>query len=141
MQNPLAPPAMQGISDPSDLGFVDVPFIYTYDIELTSNQLLANETVSIFAEADFAWRGLMFTADGSFSVQFQDGQGYFLSAGLILSTNIPNTPGDPWPVFPEVVYPANGRITLNIQDTSASANTGQIMFVGVNRYKISNAIG
>jgi len=136
MLNPLTPPAMQGISDVAPAGFVDVPFNYTYDNTLTANQVLNNEVVPIFTEADFAWRGLIFSADGLFSVQFQDGQGYYLSAGQMFSTNLPNNPGDPWPVFPEVLYPAGGRIYFNITDLSGDSNVLQLLFVGVNRYRI-----
>ncbi len=136
MNNPLAPPAVQGISDPSPEGFVDVPFNYTYDVVMTASQILNNEVVSIF-NADFIWRGLIISATGLFSVQFQDGYNYYLSTGQIFSTNMANTPGDPWPVFPEVFYPAGGRIYLNITELSAAQNTIQLLFVGVNRYKIA----
>lgn len=137
MRNPIAPPAVQGIDNSSPEGFVDVPFNYIYNNTLTALQVLNNEVVSIFTEADFAWRGLIFSATGLFSVQFQDGQGYFLSAGQMFSSNMPNTPGDPWPVFPEVLYPAGGRIFLNITDLSGNPNTIQLLFVGVNRYRIT----
>ena len=136
MLNPLSPPAVQGINDASPAGYIDVPFDYVYNQTLTANQLLNNEVVSIFTEADFAWRGLIFTATGLFSVQFQDGQGYYLSSGMVYSTNMPNTPGDPFPRFPEVVYPAGGRITLNIQELTGETNIVQLLFVGVNRYRI-----
>jgi len=137
MLNPNAPPGVQGIGDASPAGFVDVPFQYTYEIDLTASQLLTNEVVSIFTEADFAWRGLIFTADGTFSIRFQDGQGYFISSGLVFSTNLPNTAGDPYPIFPEILYPAGGRIQFDILDTSDETNTGQLLFVGVNRYRVA----
>jgi len=136
MLNPLSPPAIQGISDAAPEGFVDVPFHYIYNNTLTANQILNNEVVSIFTEADFAWRGLVFTADGLFSIQFQDGQGYYLSAGQMFSSNMPNTPGDPWPIFPEVLYPAGGRIFFNITDLSGASNVIQLLFMGVNRYRV-----
>lgn len=137
MRNPIAPPAVQGIDNSSPEGFVDVPFNYIYNNTLTALQVLNNEVVSIFTEADFAWRGLIFSATGLFSVQFQDGQGYFLSTVQMFSSNMANTPGDPWPVFPEVLYPAGGRIFLNITDLSNAPNTIQLLFVGVNRYRIT----
>ena len=137
MRNPIAPPAVQGIDNSSPEGFVDVPFNYIYNNTLTALQVLNNEVVSIFTEADFAWRGLIFSATGLFSVQFQDGQGYYLSAGQMFSSNMANTPGDPWPIFPEVLYPAGGRIYFNITDLSGNPNTIQLLFVGVNRYRIT----
>lgn len=137
MRNPIAPPAIQGFDYSSPEGFVDVPFNYVYNNTLTGLQVLNNETVPIFTEADFAWRGLIFSATGLFSIQFQDGQGYYLSAGQMFSSNMPNTPGDPWVVFPEVLYPAGGRIFMNITELSGASNTLQLLFVGVNRYSIS----
>ncbi len=138
MLNPLSPPAVQGINDASPQGYIDVPFDYVYNQTLSASQTLNNEVVSIFTEADFAWRGLIFTSTGLFSVQFQDGQGYYLSSGMVYSTNMPNTPGDPFPRFPEVVYPAGGRITLNITELTAGTNVVQLLFVGVNRYRIGS---
>jgi len=138
MQNPIAPPAPQGIAgDSLGIGYIEVPFNYTYNISLTASQLLQGQVVSIFTEADFVWRGLVFQSTGLFAVQFQDGQGYYLSSGLMYSTNLPNSPGDPFPMFPEVFYPAGGRIYLNIQDLSVATNTGQILFVGANRYQVA----
>lgn len=134
--NPLSPPAMQGIDPSAPPGYIDVPFSYVYNVVLTADQNLTNEVVSIFTEADFAWRGLIFTNTGLFSVRFQDGQGYYLSAGMIFSSNMPNTSGDPFPQFPEVLYPAGGRIQLDISDLSSAENTIQILFVGANRYRV-----
>lgn len=137
MLNAISPPALQGIDPSAPLGFIDQKFDYVYDVTLTANQTLFDEVVSIFPEADFAWRGLIFTAGGLFSVRFQDGQGYYLSSGLVFSSNLPNTAGDPFPWFPEVLYPANGRIQLDIRDDSGEENTIQIIFVGANRYRVA----
>lgn len=137
MLNPIAPPGLQGIGDASPSGYLDLSFEYVYNVTLTANQILNGEQVSIFTEADFAWRGLVFLSDGIFSVQFQDGQGYYISSGFVYSTNMPNTPGDPWPVFPEIVYPAGGRIYMNISDLSGSTNDIQLLFKGVNRYQLT----
>lgn len=141
MLNPIAPPAVQGIDGSGvDIGYVEIPFEYTYQINLSASQALLGQVVSIFTEADWVWRGLVFTSTGLFSVQFQDGQGYYLSSGLMYSTNLVNSPGDPWPYFPEVFYPAGGRIYFNITDLSVATNTGQILFVGANRYKVPGSL-
>ena len=137
MLNPISPPVYQGIDPTAPAGYVDVSFDYTYPINLTGNQLLNGQIVSIFTESDFVWRGLVFVSTGLFSVQFQDGQGYYLSSDLVYSTNMPNTAGDPWVRYPEVTYPAGGRIYLNILDLSGNPNTGQILFLGCNRYSLT----
>lgn len=141
MLNPLAAPAQNGVMNASPFNCMDQAGFYVYPIDLSANQLLSNQSVSILTEPDFLWRGLIFTSTGSFSVRFQDGQQYYLSNDLIQSANLPNTAGDPFPFFPEVFYPAGGKIVLDIEDTSDAPNTGQILFIGANRYKISKGVG
>ncbi len=135
--NPQAPLVINGMNDGSPLGFQDQSFDYTYDVVLTGNQFLHDQVVSIFTEADFAWRALVVNVNtGVFAVRFTDGQGYYLSSGLINSANLTGTPADPWIVFPETVYPAGGRIGIDIQDLSGAGNTIQLLFRGVNRYRL-----
>lgn len=133
MLNPIAPVSVQGIPPGSTL---DMSFAYPFSFSLTANQLLQGSVVSILTDADFLWRGLLFVSDGNFSVRFQDGQQYYLSPQMIYSTNLPNTAGDPFPIVPEVFYPAGGRITIDIQDLSGSTNTGQLLFIGANRFRL-----
>jgi len=137
MRNPLSPVAAQGVPIPED-GYMDVAYSYPFNFSLTANQLSLGNPVSIQTDADFAFRGLIFVSDGVFQVRLYDGQQYQLSAGFISSLCLPNTAGDPFPFVPEVFYPAGSRITIDIQDLSGDANTGQLLFVGVNRYRLGN---
>ncbi len=135
--NPQAPLVINGVNDASPMGFQDQSFDYVYDVVLSGNQVLNDQVVSIYTEADFAWRALIVNvATGTFKVRFTDGQGYYLSSGLIDSANLTSSPADPWIVFPEVVFPAGGRISIDITDTSGATNTIQLLFRGVNRYRL-----
>lgn len=136
MLNAIAPAGVQGVNDASPTGYLDASFSYPYNKVLTANQVALGETVSIFSEADFCFRALVFQSTGLFALRLQDGQGYYMQSGMVFSTNYPNNPGDPFPWLPEVVYPASGRIWIDIQDLSGSGNTIQILFVGANRYKV-----
>lgn len=136
MLNPISPVPFQGLGGEYDTYF-DQFFIYIYEQTLTANQVLNNEVTAIYEEAAFAWRALVFTNTGLFSTQIQDGQGYYISSDQIFSTNMPNTPGDPWPVHPEVVYPAGGRIFQNVTELSGDTNLIQMAFWGVNRYPLN----
>jgi len=136
MLNALAPVGVQGINDASPDGYYDASFSYVYNVALTASQVLIGQTVSIFSEADFCFRALLFQSTGLFGIRLQDGQGYYMDSGFVFSTNYPNNPGDPFPWLPEVVYPASGRIWIDIEDLSASGNTVQIVFVGANRWKV-----
>ena len=136
MLNALAPVGVQGINDASPDGYYDASFSYVYNVALTASQVLIGQTVSIFSEADFCFRALLFQSTGLFGIRLQDGQGNYMDSGFVFSTNYPNNPGDPFPWLPEVVYPASGRIWIDIEDLSASGNTVQIVFVGANRWKV-----
>ena len=92
---------------------------------------------SILTSADFLLRGLLFTTTGAFSLRLYDGNQYALSSDLIVSANLLGVAGDPFPMFPEIFYPAGGRITLDIADTSNAGNTGQIIFIGASRYHLN----
>lgn len=135
--NPQAPLVLNGLNDASPQGYQDQAFDYVYDVVLTANQVLNDQVVSIFTEADFAWRALVINVNtGVFAVRFTDGQGYYLSSGLINSGNLIASPADPWIVFPETLYPAGGRIGIDIQDLSGAQNTIELLFRGVNRYRL-----
>jgi len=134
--NPLAPPAMQGVGQSSLPDYMEMDFSYPYTFSLAANQVLLGQVVSVLIEADFLWRGLLFVSDGAFKVRFQDGSQYYTSPDFIYSANLPNTAGDPFPIFPEVFYPAGGRITIDIADLSNNTNTGQILFRVASRYSL-----
>jgi hypothetical protein len=134
--NPLAPPSVQGISNYLIPDYMEMDFGYPFTFSLSASQTQLGQVVSIIIEADFLLRGLIFTSDGSFKMRFQDGQQFYTSPDFIYSVNMPNTAGDPFPVWPEIFYPAGGRITIDIADLSAAPNTGQILFKGASRYKL-----
>lgn len=141
MLNPTAPVVVQGINvpDPRDVGYVDVGYAYPFDVTIPNAlQLLTNQATAILSNADFVWRGLIFVSTGSFSVRIYDGDQYALSPGLILSQNLTSTPGDPFPWFPEVWFPAGGKILIDIQDTSnVGGNIIELLFIGANRYRLN----
>lgn len=138
--NPYAPPAYNGMNNNPPAGYVDVEFEYVYDVTLTANQFLRDQTLPTTNDADFAWWAInVNAATGAFSVRFTDSQGYYLSNGQVLSANIQGDPSSPYPVFPEIIIPAGGRIGIDIQDLSGDSNTIEIGCRGVKRYKIAGA--
>ena len=136
--NPYAPPSYNGFNDAAPLGFVDVDFTYPYDVVLTGNQFLRDQSISTTNDADFSWRAIVIAySTGAFNVRFADSQGYYLSNGMIVSANILGDASSPYPIFPEILIPAGGRIGIDIQDTSGSGNTIELLFRGVKRYRIA----
>jgi hypothetical protein len=139
--NPFAPPAYNGLVGGYPVGYVDVDFTYVYDVALTANQALRDQSVPIMSDADFEWRALVLAAaTGAFSIRFSDSQGYYLSNGFLLSNNfLVATVPIPWPVSPGILFPGGGRIGIDINDLSAAPNTIQLTFRGVKRYRLPQA--
>ncbi len=136
--NPFAPPSYNGFNDNSPLGFIDVDFTYPYDVTLTANQFLRDQSISTTNDADFSWRATVIAfSTGAFNVRFADSQGYYLSNGMIVSANILGDAASPYPIVPEILIPAGGRIGIDIQDTSGSTNVIQLLCRGVKRYRIA----
>lgn len=138
LYNPYAPPAYNGLNDGSPQGFVDVDFSYVYDVTLSANQFLRDQSVSTTNDADFEWRGSVIAFNtGIFNVRFADSQGYYLSNGMIVSANILGDAASPFVIFPGILIPAGGRIGVDIQDTSGDPNTIELLFRGVKRYRVA----
>jgi hypothetical protein len=138
--NPNAPPAYTGLNNASPLDYLDVDFTYTYDVngnQLTANASLRDQSVSITNDADFIVRAMVLNySTGSFNIRISDSQGQYLSNGMIVSANLIGDAASPYPIFPELIIPAGGRIGIDIQDTSGNPNTVEILFRGVKRYRI-----
>ena len=138
--NPLAPVVYNGYPDDSPEGYVDVDFSYVYDTSpaLSANEARVNQAVSTMNDADFAIRAIYVSvATGSFAIRLSDSQGYYLSNGLVASGNLLGDAASPFPVWPEILIPASGRIGIDITDTSGAPNTVEIVFRGVKRYRIA----
>lgn len=136
--NPYAPPAYNGFNDAAPLGFVDVDFTYPYDVVLSASQFLRDQSISTTNDADFSWRAIVIAfSTGTFNVRFADSQGYYLSNGMIVSANILGDAASPYPIFPEILIPAGGRIGIDIQDTSGNPNTIELLCRGVKRFRIA----
>lgn len=137
--NPYAPPAYGGMGSANfPEGYVDVPFDYVYSQSLTANQMLRDQSVAVTTDADFVWRAVILANyTGAFVVRFSDSQGYYLSNGMLVYLNfIQRSVPIPYPMFPEIVIPAGGRIGIDIQDTSGAPNTVELNFRGVKRYRL-----
>lgn len=136
--NAYAPVGYAGINDASPEGYVDRKGDYFYDIALTANQALVGEQVNIDTDADFIWMGLVIVSEGNFNVRFYDASNYALSNAMTASGLYSIYGAQPSPINPVLPFPAGSKITLDITDTSGSSNTGQIMFVGMKRYRFGN---
>lgn len=134
--NPLSAPVDNGLNNASPDKYVDVDFTYPYDVILTANQFLRDQSVSTTNDADFAWRAIVIASfTGTFNVRFADSQGYYLSNGVVSNANILGDAASPFPVFPEILIPAGGRIAIDIQDTSGGTNTIELLMRGVKRFR------
>lgn len=134
---PYAPAHLIGLGDTSPAGsaYPDQSYDLIYDVTLTANQTL-QDFKPIERDADFVWRAIILNSStGIYKVQFDVNAWYKLSSGQVLSANLQSDPSSPYPLFPELVVPAGGRIGIFITDTSGAPNTIEIVFRGVKRFK------
>jgi hypothetical protein len=130
--NVYAPEVYNGI--PPMPGVVEAPFDYIYDVVLTADQSLVDQTVSVDVDADFELRGVLIAvSSGSFSMRWNDGQGYYVQNQELLNNNFSSL--TPYPSFPSLVIVAGGRIGVDITDLSSATNTVQVVFRGVKVYR------
>jgi hypothetical protein len=135
--NPYAASSYNGLNNAAPEGYVDVDFTYPYDVVLSGSQFLRDQSISTTNDADFVWRALVIGySTGAFNVRFADSQGFYLSNGVVASANLLGDAASPYPIFPEIIIPAGGRIAVDIQDTSGSTNTIEILCRGVKRYRV-----
>lgn len=141
--NVYAPPAYGGLRQQANLDqYVDVCYDYVYDVTLTALQNLTDQVVAIQNDADFVWRATILASyTGSFQFRISDSQGYYLSNGYLLWSNLlAGTVPVPFPTFPELLFPSGGRIGIDITDLSNAGNTIQMVFRGVKRYRVPTAV-
>lgn len=137
--NPLSAPVDNGLNDAAPVDCIDVGFDYPYDVILTALQSLPDQSIATTDDADFAWRAIVINVQtGAFNIRFSDSQGYYLSNSYIASANLIGDAASPFPIFPELLIPAGGRIGIDIADTSNAPNTIQLLARGVKRYRISS---
>jgi len=95
-----------------------------------ANQTLENQIVDIDRDAEFMLRQVFVIGSG-ISVQFADPNGVFVQDVPVPSQYFGRA------YHPQIGYPPHSRILVNVQDTSGDPNnTAQILFVGVNRYRV-----
>ena len=133
--NQFSPVGYGGLPQGAPAGYVDKPFSYVFDVTLTALQSLLSQTVPIQTDSEFYLRGVYISAaTGTFTFRYSDANNYYFSDSQILNSNFSTFAGQPTVVLPEVWYPAGGKISIDITDTSNSGNTIEIVFIGVKRY-------
>lgn len=131
--NPFAPPSYQGTPNGAPEGFIDVGFDYTYNIltALPLVAILSGQAVPLDSDADFVWRGV-FISNVNVRLRFMDANGYYLSSDYVMGANL-NTV-----IFPELLFPAGGRLGIDFTELVAGAGLPalQLLFRGAKRYRL-----
>ncbi len=135
--NQFAPPAINGVDNPNPVGYSDVDFTYTFNVNLLASQPLVNQQVNLHTDADFILRAITYVSTGIFSYRFYDSQDFPLSDAQLFNGNLSADPSEPTVVSPELPFPAGSKIGIDITELSAAPNTVQIVFRGVKRFKLA----
>jgi hypothetical protein len=138
--------ALQTTATPQ--GFLDKPFVVSYMTTLAQFEALTDQAVALDNDADFILRsiylalnvGLNFSSLTAFTFNFAGPEDYYYQTSQIPSFVFSQNSGQPFPILPEVHYPAGGQIKLNITDityrVTGTPTTYGIFFVGVKRFRI-----
>src|SRR5690606_14024941 len=116
-----------GVANQAQGPTMELPYTVVQDIVLSAAQTL-NISTPIGNDADFALRAICINLYSSvFMIRLASSSNYFLSDGLIHSNNIGYDPSAPFPITPELVIPAGGRINIEVLNLDqANPNTIQI---------------
>lgn len=109
-------------------------FDYAYQVTLTANQNLPDQSLAIQGDADFIVRAICGTSTGTYTIRLRDAQNRYMSSAQIKNANLVGSRQWPTPMFPELVIPKSGKIGIDITDTSGSGNTIELVFIGVKRF-------
>lgn len=130
MQALNAPGPLQGIAAPRGGDSAD----YVVDVVLSANEQ-RQVTIDIDPASNFFARAVLVPAQtGSFKFRWADSQQYWSSNARVDSRAYSSDPAAPTPIFPEMPIPANGRILLDLEDTSAAGNSIQLVFRGAKQF-------
>lgn len=130
--NPFAPPVYQGTPNGAPGGFIDVGFDYVFNIAVAvAAAILSGQAVALDSDADFVWRAV-FISNPAVRVRFLDANGYYLSNDYVVGANLQTV------VFPELLFPAGGRIGIDFVELAAGAGIPalQLLFRGCKRYRL-----
>ena len=108
---------------------------YTYEVALTANQELLDQSIAIDADSDFYWVALVGTSTGDFELRFKLPSGRYTSSGRIRNALMVGTAQLPAPITPWVYCPASSRIGIDIADLSGAANSVYLALRGFRRFR------
>lgn len=137
---PLGVGDVQLLADPTQTApdgqqYYPEPGAEPFDVSLLASEAKRDLSQFFGRDHDFLVTGLCGTQTGAYTVQFILPGGRQLSSALINYANIIGTAQFPVSLWPAVRVPAGAKIGINITDTSAVANTVQIVFLGVRLFK------
>ena len=109
------------------------PASYAYQVTLTADQDLPDQSQLFDGDSWFYWTEIYGSATSTYSIQFRLPSGRWMSSAKINNANQVGTAQFPVFLDPLVKVRPNGRIGINIKDTSSAENTVELIFGG---YKI-----
>ena len=109
-----------------------IPFERT----LTANEEQLDQTITIQADSDFVWVGLVGESTGAYEIRFRLPSGRYTSSSRLRNSLCVGTAQLPAPVLPFVVAQANGRIGVDIKDLSGAGNSVYLALRGFRRFAV-----
>ena len=139
--NPYSPQYFSGVNTPpkNQVLYEDKSIYYPYNPpngQLTAGQDLL-DVLAIQADSDFLLFGYYLSLyTGLFQFKLTDPTGYQLTNGYIVSSLVSQSQAEPTVLPVAHFFQASSKITIESQDLSDAVNSFQLVFVGVNRFRL-----
>jgi hypothetical protein len=111
--------------------------IYAYQVTLTANQPLTNQSLIVDGNSDFIMLAIHGTSTGSYVIRVRNNNDRFICSAFLQNANFVGTAQFPVPLSKPFIVRATGRIAIDITDTSGASNTVELCFSGIRRYQVA----
>ena len=111
-------------------------FVYPYQVTLTANQALTDQSLLIDGDSDFIALAVHGTKTGAYSIRIKNGNGRYVSSVQLKDVNCVGSAQFPVPFTKPLLLDRRGRIGIDITDLSGAPNTIELCFVGLKRFPV-----
>lgn len=120
-----------------NMSFYEEPGEYVMDVSLTSGQEKTRQITQIDNDSDFIWLATVGSSTGVYKLKLQISgrSGRYMSSSYVNNVNYVGSANFPVPLLHEVYFSAGSSISGDFLDTSGGANTIQLLFKGIKRFK------
>lgn len=104
--------------------------VYNLDITLSANQEVTDAGVFLDGDSDFELLSISGSSTGAYNLRLRTPRGKNYPQTWCKHSNLIGSAAFPTPLETPWYFPATGKISVDLKDTSGTSNTIQILFRG-----------